>query len=210
MQSCKIQKSKNPKIILNSVEEEILVVRREFLFPYGVIDGLQFVDVAEYEKLILSKGIFLKRSLVEEDTNYKQIIPYLVFSYKDKFFLMQRKSSASESRLKNKYSLGIGGHIRKEDLVNGDITSWATREFSEEIYYGGSFNIKPIGLLNDESDAVGSVHTGFIFLLEGDSSRIDVRSELKQGNLYSIPELLRFYTKMESWSKIVFDYLKKI
>jgi len=209
MQSYGIQKNKNPKSTLYSQEEEILVIRKEFLFPYGIIDGLQFVDVHEYESLIVSKGVFMRRSLVEENINFKQIIPYLIFMHKDKIFLMQRKSSASESRLKNKYSLGIGGHIRKEDLLNGDITLWAKREFNEEVLYKGAFNIKPIGLLNDERDSVGMVHTGFVFLVEGDTDKIDVRSELKQGNLFCISECLRFYPKMESWSKIVFDYLKK-
>ncbi len=203
------QKNKNLSIFTAARDEKILVVRKERLFPYGAPHGLQAVDVEGYEKLILSEGKFMWRSSVEEDSNFKQIIPYLIFNYKDKYFLMQRKASASESRLRNKYSLGIGGHIRKEDLVKKNICDWAKREFEEEVSFKGDFSIEPLGLLNDESDFVGEVHTGFVFLIRGESDKIKVRSELKSGNLLTITECAYFYPKMEKWSQRVFDYLKK-
>ena len=60
---------------------------------------------------------------------YKQIIPYMIFEYADNYFLMERKSTASEQRLKSKLSLGIGGHIRQEDLDGGTIFDWASENF---------------------------------------------------------------------------------
>ena len=73
---------------------------------------------------------------METDPAYKQIIPYLVFTYENKYFLMQRQKKASETRLQSKYSLGIGGHIREEDMENCTLVDWAKREFEEEIDLG--------------------------------------------------------------------------
>ncbi len=46
---------------------------------------------------------------------------------------MQRTAQASEQRLQNKYSLGIGGHIRQEDITNGSLADWARRKFMKKL-----------------------------------------------------------------------------
>jgi predicted NUDIX family phosphoesterase len=202
-----------PKISYNKVfqrhsDEKILVIKREFLFPEETVQGIQPVDFELYQKLIEDKGEFLWRSAMELDPSYKQIIPYLIFQYGHHYFLMQRKATSSDVRLRNKYSLGIGGHVRQQDLQNGSIIDWARREFEEEIVYEGNFTVQPIGLLNDESDFVGQVHTGFVFLLKGDSDKIAVCSELKHGKLATLQECGSVYDQLESWSKIVYRWLE--
>ncbi len=200
-------------------DEKILVVPRADLFPEKTIQGFARLDVDHYQELIEEKKQFLWRSKMEVDPTYKQIIPYLVFTHDNKYFLMQRSGKASEARLQNKYSLGIGGHIRQDDMTllrqgfegqEGSIMDWARREFAEEINYDGSFEVEALGLLNDERDSVGQVHTGFVFLLKGDSDAISVKSELAHGKLATLQECLQAYDAMESWSKMVFDYLKSV
>ncbi|GAH22210.1 unnamed protein product, partial [marine sediment metagenome] len=41
----------------------------------------------------------MKRFLVENDQNYKQIIPYLVIKFKNKYFMFQRFPIGAEDRL---------------------------------------------------------------------------------------------------------------
>jgi predicted NUDIX family phosphoesterase len=191
-------------------DEEILVVKRDELFKtMPAWAGLKKVNFAQYLNLIQEKKEFLPRSLMEQDPNYKQIIPYLVFSYNDRYFLMQRTAQATEQRLQNKYSLGIGGHIRKEDMQTDSLFDWARREFHEEVNYTDSFEIEPLGMLNDDSNAVGQVHIGFVFLLKGSSSNISVKSELKSGQLVDMQEMQYYVAKMESWSQMVYEFLKK-
>ncbi len=189
-------------------DESILVVPRDKLFPSGPPSGLKQIDFAQYEKLILDNAEFRSRAAVEVDSTFKQIIPYLVFKHENKYFLMQRNDSGSESRLRNKYSLGIGGHINEADLKGRSISEWAHREFNEEVSYHGKLNIKPIGLINDESNFVGKVHTGFLFLLEGDSADIAVRQEFRSGHLATLDEIAGYYSEMESWSKMAVDFLR--
>ena len=104
---------------------------------------------------------------MEQDQAYKQIIPYLIFAHQGRYFVMQRASTSSEQRLKNKFTLGIGGHIRQEDIRDDSIFSWAQREFHEEINYSGNVAIQVLGVVNDESNDVGKVHLGLVLLLQG-------------------------------------------
>ena len=188
-------------------DERILVVKRSDLMPNGGWHGISEVDFENCLKIISEKKQFLWRSQMEEDPTYKQIIPYLVFSWQDHYFLMQRKSTASETRLRNKYSLGIGGHIRQEDMTTASIFDWARREFHEEVDYQGNLTIEPIGILNDDTDPVGQVHLGLVLLLRGDSGNIRVKSELKSGKLVKLEECSHLFDAMENWSKEVLQYL---
>ncbi len=190
-------------------DEKILVIKRDIILGSEHIQGfLPILNFARYQQLILKHQEFLWRSTMENDPGYKQIIPYLIFKHNDTFFVMQRKSTASETRLQNKYSLGIGGHIRQEDLGAGDtLQSWAQREFEEEVSFDGTLTIHPLGLINDDSNAVGQVHIGFVFLLEGSSSSIAIKSEHKEGKLLTLEQLKPLYGNMENWSQLVFDYL---
>ena len=113
------------QVFVKKQDEKILVVKKNFLFSYQTFNGLKKVVFDDYQKLINKHKKFLWRSKMEVDTSYKQIIPYLVFSYEDQFFMMKRRNTSSEARLKNKYSLGIGGHIREEDIKKGNIIDWA-------------------------------------------------------------------------------------
>lgn len=205
-----INKEKASQIVNNTHDELILVVKRDKLFADKSWQGLSNVDSEKYLDLIAQEKEFLPRSIMETDFAYKQIIPYLVFTHENKYFLMQRQSNSTEQRLKNKFSLGIGGHIRQEDIQSKDIIHWAKREFEEEINYNGSYKIEAIGILNDDSNAVGQVHVGFVFLLHGDSANISVKSELKSGQLFTLDECKVYYENMESWSQIVFDFICKI
>jgi predicted NUDIX family phosphoesterase len=195
-------------------EEYILVVKRDFLFPQQQAwQGLRSFNhtldgFATYQGLIKEHQEFLPRVAMEVNPSYKQIIPYLVYEYEERYFLMQRTAQGGEQRLHNKYSLGIGGHIRHEDMLeNSSIIDWTYREFHEEVEFNGTFSVEPLGIINDDSNEVGKVHIGFVFLLKGDSPIIKVKSELRSGVLLPLEELVDFKSHMENWSQLVLEYL---
>ncbi|MFA6262841.1 MAG: hypothetical protein WCW33_04445 [Candidatus Babeliales bacterium] len=189
-------------------DEKILVIPRAIFFAQGMFQGfLPTKDFEQYQNMVMQHQLFLWRSSVENDPSHKQIIPYLIFEYDNTFFVMQRKNTASETRLRNKYSLGIGGHIRQEDLVESSLISWAHREFQEEVSYTGALTVQPIGLINDDSDAVGQVHIGFVFLIHGDNPNIAIKSEHKDGKLLTLDQIQTLYPDLEQWSQLVCDYL---
>ncbi len=188
-------------------DEQILVVRRDFIFQHDAAwHGLKQLNYDWYLWAIEHYGQFQSRLTMEQDLNFKQIIPYLVFMHDDQVFVVQRKETASESRLAGKLSVGIGGHIRKEDLLGSTIFDWAQREFNEEVIYHDEFEFEPLGIVNDDTNSVGQVHLGFVFLLKGTTANIQIRSELKEGKmvpLSSIKDLAPF----ETWSQLVLQSL---
>ncbi len=185
--------------------EMILVVKSKTLFEKTHWQGLLKTNFDEYLALIQNNQEFMPRGLAETNTDYKQIIPYLIFAHQERYFLMQRKQNSSEQRLAQKYSLGIGGHMRKEDLQHTSIFSWAQREFYEEISYQGSFSIEPLGLLNLETTPVDQVHLGLVLLLKGDSENIHIKSELQSGHLATLDECK--VRDLENWSAVVMKKL---
>lgn len=203
-----LQKNMQNKLAGNNFnDEKILVVKQDMLFSEGSWSGLHLENIDHVQKIIECYGQFEWRSTMEQDSSFKQIIPYLIFNYSNNFFLMQRRANASEERLKNKFSLGIGGHIRQEDMTGASIFDWASREFNEEVSYQGTFSIEPLGTINDDSNSVGQVHLGLVLLLKGTSPEISIKSEHKQGILIPLLQLNDFYDTMEPWSQIVLNYL---
>ncbi len=196
--------------IPQTAPEHILVVKRDTLFQdTSAWHGLKNVDIDAYLSLIQAHKEFHPRPDMELDATYKQIIPYMVFKYGDRYFLMQRSGKASETRLQSKYTLGIGGHVRAEDLQEGStLFDWARREFHEEVSYNGNLTITSLGMLNDDSNEVGKVHVGLVLLLEGDSDQISVHEELKSGELLTFEECAAYADHMETWSRFIFDVLR--
>src|SRR3990167_9984928 len=199
-------------------EEKVMVVKRDDLFKDGLWHGIKTEDLPKYLRIISSKHRFLSRGRVENDSDWQQIIPYLVFETGGKIFLMRRKQDHTDRRLADLYSVGIGGHINKKDLmsttgikstksITGQINLWARREFEEEIKYDGQYIANFLGLLNDDSNDVGRVHIGLVVKLTGDSPKITVRDEHKSGKLVGLEEAGKNYKKMETWSQIVYDFL---
>lgn len=192
--------------------EKILVVPRALLVGKGLLSqgfstGSVSQNVAAVEKLVREHAQYHPRYLMEENESFKQIIPYFVFMHDKKLFLMQRSAKAGEARLASKYTLGIGGHVRKADLEGADIAAWGMREFEEEVAYEGGKSLVPLGLLNDDSNAVGRVHLGVVYLVHGQSSDIAIRSELQSGLLASREECDAIRDNMEGWSQMVYDAL---
>lgn len=203
-----IQSANQSQPTMPTHDEHILVVKRSTLFAQEPAwQGIKAVDFSAYLTLIQKHQEFLPRSLMESDPTYKQIIPYLIFCHHDRYFLMQRSATATEQRLRNKATLGIGGHIRQEDMTNASIMQWAYREFHEEVSYDGQLDIEPLGIINDDTNPVGQVHIGFVLLLKGSHNNITIKEELVSGKLLSLEECTNYIPTMESWSILALQFL---
>jgi predicted NUDIX family phosphoesterase len=185
-----MQKQLNQQTIMAACDEQILVVRRDTIFQSdGPWHGLKQDDYDWYLWAVMHHGQFHSRIAMENDPRYKQIIPYLVFMHDDHVFVMERKETSTEQRLASKLTIGIGGHVRKEDLLGSNL-----------------FDVEPLGIINDDSDSVGQVHLGFVFLVRGSTPHISVKSELKHGHLVPRSSLTDD-SRFESWSQIILPYL---
>ena len=192
--------------------EEVLVVRRDQVFPDGAWHGFIDVDLERYLNIISSQFEFRRRGDVEEDPAFQQIIPYVVFRHGSRYFLTKRLKESSEKRLRHLYSLGVGGHINRADISDrpgaDPVIEGLRREFEEEVVYEGSWTHRMIGLLNDDSNDVSRVHLAVVFEVTGDRPQIAIRETTKlDGELLSLEEMKIYYLDMESWSQLIYDHL---
>ncbi len=189
--------------------EHVLCVNREEIFPTPAWQGFVAAGQGHAERVIRERSFFMPRGEVEEDPAYQQIIPYVVFRHGARYLLTRRLKASSEKRLRQQYSLGVGGHINPGDLDGGDpISDGLKREWEEEVAYAGRFQARMLGLINDDSSPVSRVHLAVVFLIDGDSPDISIREVDKlSGELLTLLEMRIFYLEMESWSQIVYDRL---
>jgi len=201
------------------MSERVLVVPRSLLFEGGrkAVDGFEPGDAGGYLATVARVGRFVSRALAEEDPSLKQIIPYGMLVFADKVFVMERTGKGGEARLHRKVSLGVGGHVNPEDMgPRGDrpadgraaVKNAFNREIREELLLDTPYREEVVGVINDDSNSVGSVHFGIVYRLEVESPRVRVREEeLLQGAFVPLRELGRYREAMETWSRIILDAL---
>ncbi|MFH1509603.1 MAG: hypothetical protein ABID67_00420 [Candidatus Nealsonbacteria bacterium] len=195
-------------------DEKVLVIAKDIFFKKDHWQGLKTDNLEYYLDLIKNNFQFKKREEVEDDDTWQQIIPYILFNFKDKYFLYNYLEKASEKRLINDYHLGVAGHINPIDLKPGEdiLTVAAEREWAEEIDYKGNIlDRKFIGILNDERRKVEAVHIGLIYLFKGDSPEISVKEkDILKGKLVKFKDLSMTIKGISNWAQIILEeYLNK-
>lgn len=170
----------------------------------GVIKAL---DVDIMDKLLLH-GVFRPRNILEEDSSYKQIIPYAVICYGNEVYMFRRLNKQTEARLHNKYSLGVGGHMNPYgDKIDIDyLHHELEREMHEEVKLGEGCEIvdmKPVGFINDDLSEVGKVHLGVLYHITVSNNHIEINeTEKMTGEWVAISDLTKYYSNMETWSQL--------
>lgn len=188
-----------------TTDELVLGVPSRRLMHAGSWRGVVYGNLKPYLALIGSEGEFRPRGEAEDDPTWKQVIPYLVLRDRGNIFLMRRTHVGRDERLRERWSIGIGGHVNPGD---GDILGGMRREWKEELAADFEPDFELVGLLNDDSDAVGSVHVGVLFRAEAAGRPVAIReTEKLEGAFVTPAEALRLYDRMETWSSLLFDYL---
>jgi predicted NUDIX family phosphoesterase len=188
---------------------------------------------SEILKRIVQNGLFLRRSELEEDPSFKQIIPYAIISNKEpeprtwrdklrgvrqsqSFYLFRRTSSQTEKRLQNKFSLGVGGHMNPDDSMKSKeqyLIDELKRELFEEVkLLNGCLieDIEFIGFINDDTIPVGRVHIGLLYNIHVSNKEVYINETDKMtADWIDKPNLAEFYEGMETWTKITFDFYIK-
>jgi predicted NUDIX family phosphoesterase len=186
--------------------EEILVVSRERLMQ-GPIQGFA-LGPADFLGRIGRHGTFRRRDQVEDDPSFKQIIPYLIVRHADRLFLFQRSTAGSEGRLRGLFSIGVGGHINRSDVAGASdlVAAGLRRELDEELVITGGWRARLVGVLNDDSNAVGRVHLGLVHVVDVDSPEVAVReSDTLTGRMASREDVLEVRDRMETWSRLILE-----
>jgi predicted NUDIX family phosphoesterase len=198
--------------------EFVFVVPRDDIFPdcypHGLVPFGEELSFKSFEQTVTEHGFFVERPRAEQEPAWKQVIPYTALVRDDEVFLVRRLKQGGEARLHDKLSIGIGGHVNPVDLPSegprNPIAAATRRELEEELNIEGTWDLTPLGMLNDETNPVGAVHVGYVQIahLTGDASVREV-DQLK-GDWTSLEELARLAesdANFETWSSLLLPHL---
>jgi len=190
-------------------DEHVLVVKNDLLsaLRLRVPKGIITENLTAIYETIITGSSYLRRSIAENSRIFKQVIPYVIVTYKDKYLLFQRKEGQAEQRLHNKFSLGVGGHINPpEKRVSDVIMHGLYKEFNEELKLDGHSKPQLMGIINDDTIEVGKYHIGFLFKCQADSLNFILPEQEKmRADWADKSQLASHYNEMETWSQLYFD-----
>ena len=211
------------QIVKDKMKRKIMVIANKFLFN-DINKESKFYNNSEvnFEEKILKNYEYMIRGEAEINFDYKQPISYAtVVNEKKEIFVYKRwwvNSNAGDSRLHNKIAFWVWWHIEMEDEnLENPISDSLVREIEEEL------NIKPddiksiksIWYINNESDEVSQVHIWIAYLVEVKNSNFELLDwELDNWEFVSLEKLEEMLASwdydIESWSKILFEPIKKL
>jgi predicted NUDIX family phosphoesterase len=197
--------------------ENVLVIRRNLFEQLGSFQGLNF-GTEKYLNVLLSRGnnFFFPRAQAENDSAYKQIIPYVLVAFQDRVLHYVRGKKAGEQRLVAKGSIGIGGHMNESDesLFAWDEQAYRAgveREVNEEIKIDTQFQDGIVALLNDDTTEVGRVHLGIVHVFRLAQQKVEKREAMITNLAFlTKSELLNRRESLETWSQICVDSLERL
>ncbi len=165
------------------------------------------------EILAAADCCYLPRGPVERDPRYKQLIPYVVAldPRGRRVGCYQRKGS--EKRLHGRESVGLGGHVTREDAASASnglaavLTRGLHRELSEEFAaLPESCRLTFRGVINEEESAVGEVHLGLVFRMDVATPEA-VRPGAELHRFHWIPVSQADRHPLELWSRLALEIL---
>jgi len=174
-----------------------------------------------------STAVPLSRHRAELDSDYKQIVSYVLIRHQDSLLRFTRGTvSTIGDYFYGQYSLGFGGHVENTDwntnlvlLPEADTnvapfgandygySNAVRRELHEEIGIDpgdvSPHNFRTIGVLNDDSTELGRRHFAFVHLLELPEPTF-ARKEIAVRDLRLVPiaSLSQDFAGYEYWSKL--------
>ncbi len=193
--------------------ERVLVVPTAVFHRLGYFQGF-CGEVRRYLGDLLSPEhtSYRPRHEVEQDPEFKQLIPYLIFCHTDdrgrlEVFQYTRGAGQGEARLRRKRSVGIGGHISTADRgADGGADPYAEgmrREMDEEVILDTPYTSRCVGLINDDQTDVGRVHLGVVHRIDVERPAVRPReSEIVDCGFQPVESLLADLSRFETWSQI--------
>ncbi len=198
--------------------EHVLVVPTAAFREVGYFQGFCRDAEPYLERLLRPEWMsYRPRGQMEKDPSFKQLIPYVIFQYRDEragpqLFCYTRGSGQGEKRLHAKRSVGVGGHISVDDarqVGHSDVyLEGMRRELEEEVFITATYQAQCVGLINDDETEVGTVHLGIVHVFDLASPAVAAReADIAGAGFVPARELLKQLDTFESWSRICLEAL---
>lgn len=191
--------------------ERILCFPASLLDALGPFQGIS-TEVERFLPVVTDPANcrHVRRCDAESDESLKQLIPYVIFVSDGSVFRYRRGKRGGEDRLREKYSIGIGGHIAVDDRLlfsaDHDRVGYADamwREVLEEVTIDSPLKETCVGLINDDSNAVGQVHFGVVHMVSLSEPRMQKReSVITDCGFVDLASARGARHSYESWSEL--------
>lgn len=175
-------------------------------------NGLLDIPIETVSSWLESSSMEFRRD-VEFNPTFLQVIPYVLISHQGSFFAVKR--IAGDSRLVGRISLGMGGHIESEDVVDDkldllSVENALLRELEEEIGLRSSdiqkIDYRGVIVNFEESDPVSLDHIGLFYVAELTHNNIQVKElDVMEGGFSSTVDILKEVGNLETWSRIIVE-----
>lgn len=186
--------------------EQVLVVDRKALEALLPGEGFIREGIEAVRAFILQNHFFLPREQAEYDSTVKQIIPYVLLRRGARFYLLRRLRGQTETRLHDKLSLGVGGHINPTEEAD-PLQAGLLRELEEEVSVEQMQSLRCVGLINETTGGVSDYHAALVYLLETEGDVAVRETEKMSGRWVSAEELRACFSSLETWSQIAAEAL---
>ena len=187
---------------------ELVLVLPRVAVPGGCdFHGVRAADevvLAHLRSAVAREGRYLERTVAETDPSFKQLIPYVIVRDGDAVLLMHRTDAGGDARLHGRASIGVGGHLNPVDDGADALMAGLRREWDEELAAPWDPEFRLVGLLNDDTNPVGSVHLGVVFTVEAEGRPVEVRERHKLiGSFVAPAAVAASWDRLETWSQLV-------
>ena len=199
---------------------QILVVKKEILFPEKIFEGFIPFSKELMEKILRNYDYMERNDELENNPSFLQIIPYawILNIAEKKAFIYKRglsKGDYKEKRHVEKYSGGIGGHIDKEEVEPANpIVHALEREMREEVTIVNYPDFRFVGFVHREDDIYERVHLGVVAVAETEEEVSATDDGLNGGSFMSILEIEELMSRddveFDKWTKTSWPFIKKL
>ena len=171
--------------------------------PYGFTDTELCLDAD-----------FIPRNEAEGSNSCLQLVSYTVLLNPERRKIFVAKRRGGDRRLSESLSIGFGGHVEVRDYqiedreIPNPFLKCAKRELIEELKLKTKMvELHHLGFARDLSSST-SEHIGSIYYLITRSACIKEKDSFAFGKWADYEEFKdKYYFKLESWSRAVFDYI---
>lgn len=212
---------------INKMNKFVVVQDANLLRRYKkTSDAFEFVDADSFPQLFedINSGFFKPRSECEFDEQVLQPIPYVIIFNEDgtsAFSYLRTKDQRhfGDRRLFGKHSIGIGGHLTKEDSPDYIRRGVEREVFKEEMLITGQHNEpKVVGTLFSKDLPVDRVHFGIIYAFRASGLISPKEESFAHAEMVPLDKLkVDMYVPThgkdattETWSRYLIPKLKEI
>jgi len=198
-------------------DESIVVIDRTLLPKDAAFTGIR-KGAEPFLHAIGEHWFSASRQIAEECPGWKQPIPYIIVRRLEEIFVTRRRANIREARLREKISIGIGGHLRPGSHTDFSrlLLENAHRELHEELVISPEVPIHTmaealqfLGVINDDRDDVGRCHIGFLYVLDLPiDTTVSVREHENLAGEFRDLESIPIDSNTESWSVLALRLLK--